>query len=90
MAAYPMTAPCPSASAWPVGTWPLNTTTVASCESCKAFFMRTIQGSIEYSCAASNECEITRQRSKACHFTKCLWVGMLRKGVCLDCIGVGQ
>uniref|UniRef100_A0A2K5XTS4 Estrogen related receptor alpha n=1 Tax=Mandrillus leucophaeus TaxID=9568 RepID=A0A2K5XTS4_MANLE len=39
---------------------------VASCENCKALFKRTIQGSIEYSCPASNECEITKQRHKAC------------------------
>uniref|UniRef100_A0A8D1EG22 Estrogen related receptor alpha n=1 Tax=Sus scrofa TaxID=9823 RepID=A0A8D1EG22_PIG len=56
---------------------------VASCEACKAFFKRTIQGSIEYSCPASNECEITKRRRKACQacrFTKCLRVGMLKEG----------
>uniref|UniRef100_A0A2K6RXL1 Estrogen related receptor alpha n=1 Tax=Rhinopithecus roxellana TaxID=61622 RepID=A0A2K6RXL1_RHIRO len=45
----------------------------ASCENCKAFFKRTIQGSIQYSCPASNECEITKRRRKvcqACRFTK--------------------
>ncbi|TFK12142.1 pikachurin [Platysternon megacephalum] len=55
---------------------------VASCEACKAFFKRTIQGSIEYSCPASNECEITKRRRKACQacrFTKCLRVGMLKE-----------
>uniref|UniRef100_A0A2I3SJ05 Uncharacterized protein n=1 Tax=Pan troglodytes TaxID=9598 RepID=A0A2I3SJ05_PANTR len=39
---------------------------VSSCEACKAFFKRTIQGSMEYSCLASNECEITKRRRKAC------------------------
>lgn len=40
-------------------------------------------GSIEYSCPASNECEITKRRRKACQacrFTKCLRVGMLKEG----------
>uniref|UniRef100_A0A2I2YP87 Estrogen related receptor alpha n=1 Tax=Gorilla gorilla gorilla TaxID=9595 RepID=A0A2I2YP87_GORGO len=48
---------------------------VSSCEDCKAFFKRTIQGSIKYSCLASNECEITKRRrkaSQACRFTKSL------------------
>ncbi|PWA29201.1 hypothetical protein CCH79_00006138 [Gambusia affinis] len=56
---------------------------VASCEACKAFFKRTIQGNIEYSCPATNECEITKRRRKscqACRFMKCLTVGMLREG----------
>ncbi|KAK1788157.1 hypothetical protein P4O66_016618 [Electrophorus voltai] len=56
---------------------------VASCEACKAFFKRTIQGNIEYSCPASNVCEITKRRRKACQacrFTKCLKVGMLKEG----------
>uniref|UniRef100_A0A4W3H6P8 Steroid hormone receptor ERR2-like n=1 Tax=Callorhinchus milii TaxID=7868 RepID=A0A4W3H6P8_CALMI len=56
---------------------------VASCEACKAFFKRTIQGNIEYSCPATNECEITKRRRKscqACRFRKCLKVGMLKEG----------
>ncbi|KAJ7405458.1 estrogen-related receptor gamma isoform x1 [Willisornis vidua] len=57
---------------------------VASCEACKAFFKRTIQGNIEYSCPATNECEITKRRRKscqACRFMKCLKVGMLKEVV---------
>ncbi|XP_035474249.1 estrogen-related receptor gamma isoform X1 [Scophthalmus maximus] len=66
---------------------------VASCEACKAFFKRTIQGNIDYSCPASNECEITKRRRKscqACRFVKCLAVGMLREGVRLDRVRGGR
>uniref|UniRef100_A0A8C4QUY7 Nuclear receptor domain-containing protein n=1 Tax=Eptatretus burgeri TaxID=7764 RepID=A0A8C4QUY7_EPTBU len=66
---------------------------VASCEACKAFFKRTIQGNIEYSCPAANECEITKRRRKscqACRFTKCLKVGMLKEGVRLDRVRGGR
>ncbi|XP_051909004.1 steroid hormone receptor ERR2-like isoform X2 [Hippocampus zosterae] len=66
---------------------------VASCEACKAFFKRTIQGNIEYSCPAANECEITKRRRKscqACRFMKCLKVGMLKEGVRLDRVRGGR
>jgi len=66
---------------------------VASCEACKAFFKRTIQGNIEYTCPASNDCEITKRRRKscqACRFAKCLKVGMLREGVRLDRVRGGR
>uniref|UniRef100_A0A3P9HR03 Estrogen-related receptor delta n=1 Tax=Oryzias latipes TaxID=8090 RepID=A0A3P9HR03_ORYLA len=56
---------------------------VASCEACKAFFKRTIQGNIEYSCPVMNDCEITKRRRKACQacrFQKCLQAGMMREG----------
>uniref|UniRef100_A0A673LH89 Estrogen-related receptor gamma-like n=1 Tax=Sinocyclocheilus rhinocerous TaxID=307959 RepID=A0A673LH89_9TELE len=59
---------------------------VASCEACKAFFKRTIQGNIEYSCPVVNDCEITKRRRKscqACRFQKCLRAGMMREGECL-------
>lgn len=42
-----------------------------------------IPGNIEYSCPATNECEITKRRRKscqACRFMKCLKVGMLKEG----------
>ncbi|CAH0728142.1 unnamed protein product, partial [Brenthis ino] len=66
---------------------------VASCEACKAFFKRTIQGNIEYTCPASNECEINKRRRKACQacrFRKCLRTGMLREGVRLDRVRGGR
>ncbi|KAM3958107.1 estrogen-related receptor isoform 1-T1 [Aphomia sociella] len=66
---------------------------VASCEACKAFFKRTIQGNIEYTCPASNECEINKRRRKACQacrFRKCLRMGMLREGVRLDRVRGGR
>uniref|UniRef100_A0A665UWU9 Estrogen-related receptor delta n=1 Tax=Echeneis naucrates TaxID=173247 RepID=A0A665UWU9_ECHNA len=47
---------------------------VASCEACKAFFKRTIQGKHD-SPHIHSECEITKRRRKACQacrFQKCL------------------
>ncbi|XP_053329166.1 estrogen-related receptor gamma-like isoform X2 [Spea bombifrons] len=66
---------------------------VASCEACKAFFKRTIQGNIEYSCPVLNDCEITKRRRKscqACRFRKCLTVGMMKEGVRLDRVRGGR
>lgn len=66
---------------------------VASCEACKAFFKRTIQGNIEYTCPASGNCEITKRRRKACQacrFQKCLRMGMLKEGVRLDRVRGGR
>ncbi|XP_052766916.1 steroid hormone receptor ERR2-like isoform X1 [Mya arenaria] len=66
---------------------------VSSCEACKAFFKRTIQGNIDYSCPANGDCEITKRRRKACQacrFQKCLFVGMLREGVRLDRVRGGR
>lgn len=66
---------------------------VASCEACKAFFKRTIQGNIEYSCPVMNECEITKRRRKACQacrFQKCLRAGMMKEGVRMDRVRGGR
>ncbi|XP_010890269.2 estrogen-related receptor gamma isoform X1 [Esox lucius] len=66
---------------------------VASCEACKAFFKRTIQGNIEYSCPVVNECEITKRRRKscqACRFQKCLRAGMMKEGVRMDRVRGGR
>ena len=46
-------------------------------------FLSLSTGNIEYSCPATNECEITKRRRKscqACRFMKCLKVGMLKEG----------
>ncbi|XP_013889137.1 estrogen-related receptor gamma [Austrofundulus limnaeus] len=66
---------------------------VASCEACKAFFKRTVQGNMEYSCPLNNQCEVTKRRRKACQacrFQKCLQAGMLREGVRLDRVRGGR
>ncbi|XP_028817587.1 estrogen-related receptor gamma [Denticeps clupeoides] len=66
---------------------------VASCEACKAFFKRTIQGNIEYSCPVMNDCEITKRRRKscqACRFQKCLRAGMMKEGVRMDRVRGGR
>ncbi|MGH0158170.1 UNVERIFIED_CONTAM: hypothetical protein FKN15_055681 [Acipenser sinensis] len=52
-----------------------------------------VVGNIEYSCPATNECEITKRRRKscqACRFMKCLKVGMLKEGVRLDRVRGGR
>lgn len=66
---------------------------VNSCEACKAFFKRTIQGNIEYSCLADKGCVIDKRRRKACQacrYKKCLNVGMLKEGVRLDRVRGGR
>lgn len=50
-------------------------------------------GSIEYTCPASNDCEINKRRRKACQacrFRKCLLMGMLKEGVRLDRVRGGR
>ncbi|KAL7978195.1 hypothetical protein Chor_005182 [Crotalus horridus] len=50
-------------------------------------------GDIASGCPATNECEITKRRRKACQacrFTKCLRVGMLKEGVRLDRVRGGR
>ncbi|XP_071963181.1 steroid hormone receptor ERR1-like [Antedon mediterranea] len=57
---------------------------IASCEACKAFFKRTVQGRIEYACPSNNNCEITKKGRKtcqACRYQKCIEMGMLVEGV---------
>ncbi|KAM6959296.1 estrogen-related receptor gamma [Aplochiton taeniatus] len=66
---------------------------VASCEACKAFFKRTVQGNMEYSCPVARECDITKRRRKscqACRFQKCLRAGMMKEGVRMDRVRGGR
>lgn len=60
---------------------------------CKAFFKRTVQGAIDYTCPSNNDCLITKRRRKACRscrFEKCIRVGMLRERVRLDRVRGGR
>uniref|UniRef100_A0A672R2T3 Estrogen receptor n=1 Tax=Sinocyclocheilus grahami TaxID=75366 RepID=A0A672R2T3_SINGR len=67
------------ASGYHYGVW--------SCEGCKAFFKRSIQGHNEYVCPATNQCTIDRNRRKscqACRLRKCYEVGMMKGGIRKD------
>uniref|UniRef100_A0AAV2JLL7 Estrogen receptor beta n=1 Tax=Knipowitschia caucasica TaxID=637954 RepID=A0AAV2JLL7_KNICA len=64
------------ASGYHYGVW--------SCEGCKAFFKRSIQGHNDYICPATNQCTIDKNRRKscqACRLRKCQEVGMRKCGV---------
>nr|AAX14000.1 estrogen receptor beta [Oryzias javanicus] len=64
------------ASGYHYGVW--------SCEGCKAFFKRSIQGHTDYICPATNQCTIDKNRRKscqACRLRKCYEVGMTKCGV---------
>ncbi|XP_063044858.1 estrogen receptor [Engraulis encrasicolus] len=63
------------ASGYHYGVW--------SCEGCKAFFKRSIQGQHDYMCPATNQCTMDRSRRKscqACRLRRCLEVGMTKGG----------
>ncbi|XP_037015750.2 estrogen receptor beta isoform X1 [Artibeus jamaicensis] len=63
------------ASGYHYGVW--------SCEGCKAFFKRSIQGHNDYICPATNQCTIDKNRRKscqACRLRKCHEVGMVKCG----------
>ncbi|CDQ69112.1 unnamed protein product [Oncorhynchus mykiss] len=67
------------ASGYHYGVW--------SCEGCKAFFKRSIQGHNDYMCPATNQCTIDRNRRKscqACRLRKCYEVGMMKGGLRKD------
>ncbi|XP_058880122.1 estrogen receptor-like isoform X4 [Acipenser ruthenus] len=76
---------CDYASGYHYGVW--------SCEGCKAFFKRSIQGLLsfighnDYMCPATNQCTIDKNRRKscqACRLRKCYEVGMMKGGVRKD------
>ena len=51
------------------------------CLGCKAFFKRSIQGTNEYICPATNTCTIDKHRRKscqACRLRRCYEVGMTK------------
>ncbi|KAL2082206.1 hypothetical protein ACEWY4_022024 [Coilia grayii] len=63
------------ASGYHYGVW--------SCEGCKAFFKRSIQGHHDYMCPATNQCTMDRNRRKscqACRLRRCYEVGMMKGG----------
>uniref|UniRef100_A0A3Q0RHB9 Estrogen receptor n=1 Tax=Amphilophus citrinellus TaxID=61819 RepID=A0A3Q0RHB9_AMPCI len=67
------------ASGYHYGVW--------SCEGCKAFFKRSIQGHNDYMCPATNQCTIDKNRRKscqACRLRKCYEVGMMKGGMRKD------
>uniref|UniRef100_A0A4W5K8M0 Estrogen receptor n=1 Tax=Hucho hucho TaxID=62062 RepID=A0A4W5K8M0_9TELE len=67
------------ASGYHYGVW--------SCEGCKAFFKRSIQGHNDYMCPATNQCTMDRNRRKscqACRLRKCYEVGMMKGGLRKD------
>uniref|UniRef100_A0A3Q3XFZ9 Estrogen receptor n=1 Tax=Mola mola TaxID=94237 RepID=A0A3Q3XFZ9_MOLML len=71
------------ASGYHYGVW--------SCEGCKAFFKRSIQGHNDYMCPATNQCTIDKNRRKscqACRLRKCYEVGMMKGGVRKDRVRV--
>ena len=58
-----------------------------------SFITHYILGGIEYTCPASNDCEINKRRRKACQacrYQKCLRMGMLKEGVRLDRVRGGR
>lgn len=62
-----------TASGFHYGVW--------SCEGCKAFFKRSLQGQVGYVCPATNSCTIDKHRRKscqACRLRKCLEMGMTK------------
>uniref|UniRef100_A0AAZ3QLU1 Estrogen receptor 2b n=1 Tax=Oncorhynchus tshawytscha TaxID=74940 RepID=A0AAZ3QLU1_ONCTS len=57
---------------------------VQSCEGCKAFFKRSIQGHKDYICPGTNQCTIDknlRKMCRSCRLRKCYEVGMKKCGM---------
>lgn len=57
---------------------------IITCEGCKGFFKRTVQGRRVYKCSGKEDCEMNRlqrNRCQYCRFKKCLKVGMVLAAV---------
>ncbi|XP_071157370.1 hormone receptor 4-like [Mytilus edulis] len=57
---------------------------MVTCEGCKGFFKRTVQGRRIYKCSAKEDCamnRLLRNRCQYCRFKKCLKVGMVLSAV---------
>ncbi|KAJ8044881.1 Estrogen-related receptor gamma [Holothuria leucospilota] len=66
---------------------------IASCEACKAFFKRTVQGALKYKCHGKKNCEISKKCRKACQscrYKKCIRMGMMVSGVRHDRLRGGR
>ncbi|KAM9568096.1 estrogen receptor beta-like [Salvelinus alpinus] len=58
-----------------------------SCEGCRAFFKRSIQGHKDYVCPGTNQCTIDknlRKMCRSCRLSKCYEVGMKKCGMRLE------
>ncbi|CAC5402032.1 NR6AN [Mytilus coruscus] len=57
---------------------------MVTCEGCKGFFKRTVQGRRIYKCSGKEDCamnRLLRNRCQYCRFKKCLKVGMVLSAV---------
>ncbi|XP_038066721.1 steroid hormone receptor ERR1-like [Patiria miniata] len=57
---------------------------VASCEACKAFFKRTVQKKLSYTCLEKRQCSVLygkKRTCQACRYEKCIEAGMMVNGV---------
>ncbi|XP_038066720.1 steroid hormone receptor ERR1-like [Patiria miniata] len=60
---------------------------VPSCEACKAFFKRTVQRNMCYTCIEEGQCDVFRGKRRtcqACRYDKCIQSGMMINGVRLN------
>ena len=58
---------------------------VPSCEACKAFFKRTVQGAIDYTCPSNNDCLITKVCTNLMIDQTILMLVQRRRKACQSC-----